>query len=322
MNGMVSRGINVRQFLSCMSPVRVLGDLERVVSDGAALGEADPNQLAFCNAHGERGADAISASRAGVIICHDDVPGLEQLAQSKSLITVGNPRLAFIRCMSTYFEKSIDFWDVHPTAHIEADAVVPARTKIGAHVYVGSGTEIGEGTIVGHGAVVESGNWIGKNVFIQSGAVIGCDSVAFERNEEGVLEKFPQKGWVVIEDDVEIGANTVIARGTFKATRIGLGTKIGNLVHIGHNADIGCHVMMSAGITIVGSARIGDFSWVGPGVVVRNSVHVGTNVTLGMGAVVTKHIEDNEVVMGAPARSRDVFIREMEWLEKKASGTE
>ncbi|MFX0199193.1 MAG: DapH/DapD/GlmU-related protein [Candidatus Hodarchaeota archaeon] len=317
MNRRISGDIDSGSLAEFLCPIRVVGDVRCRIRGAAALAEAGPEDLAFCNARGDRAYTAILSSQAGVVLCFDDVPQMDELAVTKLVVTVANPRLAFIRCLNRYFRTLLD-WGIHPTAVIETDVVLPAKGKIGAHVYVGSGTEIGEGTILGHGAVIESGSRIGCNVFIQSGTVIGCDSVAFERNEEGALEKFPQYGWVVIEDDVEIGANCAIAKGTFTGTRIGRGSKIGNLVHIGHNVQVGRHVMMSAGITIVGSAQIGDFSWVGPGVVVRNGVHVGRNVMLGMGSVVTKDVEDNQTVMGTPARSRDKYVRQLKWIEKNA----
>jgi UDP-3-O-[3-hydroxymyristoyl] glucosamine N-acyltransferase len=316
-NNPIPDGLDRNKLMEFMAPIRVFGNTSGRIKGAAGLGQARHEDIAFCNARGGRAYKAIVSSRAGMVLCYDDVPRLDELAESKLVVTVPNPRLALIRCLNGCFPQPIE-WGIHPTAHIEKDVALPKKIKIGAQVYVGSGTEVGEGTILGHGAKIEAESRIGRNVFIQAGAVIGCDSVAFERNEEGALEKFVQKGWVVIEDDVEVGANTVIAKGTFAETKIGCGTKIGNLVHIGHNVDIGRHVMMSAGIAIVGSARIGDFSWIGPGVVVRNSVRIGKNVTLGMGAVVTKDIADNEIVMGAPARSKARFMRELEWVKKGA----
>jgi UDP-3-O-[3-hydroxymyristoyl] glucosamine N-acyltransferase len=279
------------------------------------LDKAGPEDLSFCNLHGEIATRVISASNAGVVICFDDIAKPDQLGASKCIMMVENPRLAFIHCLKQYFRAEIE-WGIHPTAMIEANVALPHKVKVGPSVYIGAGTSIGEQTILEYRVFVGPGTKIGRNVYVQPGAVIGCEGQGFERNAEGVFEKFPQSGWVVIEDDVEIGANSTVVRGTFYETRIGQGSKIGHLTDIGHNVNIGKHVFVSACVIIGGSAIIGDYSWLAPGTVIRDSVKVGKNVKVSLGSVVTKSIKDNQILMGIPARSREKFLRELKWIEK------
>lgn len=152
---------------------------------------------------------------------------------------------------------------------------------------------------------------VGKNVIVYSGAVIGSDGFGFAKNEQGKWEKFPHIGGVVIGDDVEIGSNTVIDRGTLDNTIIGQGTKINNLCHIGHNVEIGKNCIIGVGSYLGGSSKVGNDSWIALGAIIRNGIKVGKNVMVGMGSVVTKDIDDNCVVFGVPAkvRGREEVIR-------------
>ncbi|KKN36486.1 hypothetical protein LCGC14_0773090 [marine sediment metagenome] len=146
---------------------------------------------------------------------------------------------------------------------------------------------------------------LGKNVIVHTGTVIGEDGLGFVRDEKKNWVKFPHFGRVIIGDNVEIGANCVIDRGTLGDTVIGEGTKLENLIHVAHNAKIGKHCAIVAVTYIGGSSQIGDYTWVGPQVCIRDQIKIGKNCLIGMGAVVTKNIPDNWVVMGTPAK----FVR-------------
>ena len=250
-----------------------------------------------------------------MIICYDDVTEAEKLADSRCLVTVCNPRLNFIRCLNHFFSEEI-VWGVDPTALIDADVSLPGKVKIGAGAYIARGASIGAGTVIEGRVHVGERCKIGRNVYIQVGAVIGCEGQGSERNEEGVFEKFPQSGAVNIEDNVEIGANSTVVRGTFQDTIIGKGSKIGHLTDIGHNVRIGKHVFVSACVVVGGSSIIGDFSWLAPGAIVRDGVTVGDNVRIGLGTVVTKNVESNENVMGNPAQNLKDYVRTFRWIEK------
>ncbi len=310
---------NGKSLISFIDPIRVIGDSKIVLTGAMSIYSAKSQHLSFCNKHGNLGAKTIEKSRAGMIICFDDVTEAEKLADRRCLVTVRNPRLTFIRCLNHFFKEEI-VWGVDPTALIDADVSLPGNVKIGRGAYIGRGASIGEGTVIEGRVHVGNGCKIGRNVYIQVGAVIGCEGQAFERNEEGELEKFPQSGSVIIEDNVEIGANSTVVGGTFHDTIIGRGSKIGHLTDIGHNVRIGKHVFISACVVIGGSSIIGDFSWLAPGAIVRDGVTVGDNVKVGLGTVVTKSVESNENLMGNPAQNLKDYVRTFRWMEKGAKG--
>lgn len=293
--------IRHKTLVDFVAPIRVLGDLQPDITGVATLKTAKPEQLSFCNLQGEIATKAIVASSAGLIICYDDVPGLGKAALSKCVFTVQNPRLAFIRCLDHFFKPEIQ-WSIHPTAIIESNAVISSNVYIGPMVYIGHRAEIGEGTIIEHRVHIASKTKIGRNVYLQSGAVIGCEGQGFERSEKGSFEKFPQVGCVVLEDDVEVGANSTIVRGALLETRIGKGSKVGHLTDIGHNVQVGKHVFISAGVVVCGSSIIGDYAWLAPKCCIRNKVKIGSKATVGLGAVVARDVPDGQTVVGIPAR--------------------
>lgn len=146
------------------------------------------------------------------------------------------------------------------------------------------------------------GTRIGRNVTVFSGTVIGADGFGYERRADGGMEKFIHKGGVVIEDDVEIGSNTSIDRGTLGDTILRRGAKVDNQVHIAHNCDVGEDAVVIAQSMIGGSVKIGARAWIAPSVVVMNGIAIGQDAMCGLGSIVTKSVKDGETVMGNPAR--------------------
>jgi UDP-3-O-[3-hydroxymyristoyl] glucosamine N-acyltransferase len=156
-------------------------------------------------------------------------------------------------------------------------------------------------------------------VIIHAGTVIGADGFGYERNDGGELEKFPHLGHVVLEDNVEVGSNTCIDRGTLGDTIIREGAKIDNLVHIAHNVVVGRHAVVIAHAMIGGSTRIGDYAWVAPCACVRDVVSIGDRAMIGLGAVVVRDVPDGATVMGIPARPVDEYKKILE-ASKRAAG--
>lgn len=144
---------------------------------------------------------------------------------------------------------------------------------------------------------------IGKNVIIQLGTVIGEEGYRYRRDEKGVLHHHKHEFGVVIEDNVDIGANGVIDRGSWRDTVIGRGTKINNLVHIAHNVIIGRHCLVGAGAKICGSVNVEDFAEIWTGATIRDHINIGEGATVGMGAVVIKDVPPHTTVVGNPART-------------------
>jgi UDP-3-O-[3-hydroxymyristoyl] glucosamine N-acyltransferase len=288
--------------LDIVSPIRIVGHSNVNITGVASIDKAQRGDLSFCSLKGEQAYNAILSSSAGVIICHDLGGGDENVFSDRCLIITDNPRLSFSRCLRKFFTPARQ-WGVHATAIVERDAIVCPNSFIGSIAYIGHHAEIGDGTIIEHNVFIASNCKIGKNVYIQSGAIVGCEGQGYERSSAGNFEKFPQIGYVVIEDDVEIGANAVIVRGTLSETRIEEGSKIGNLVNIGHNVTIGKHVFISASAVVCGSAKIGNYAWLAPGCCIKNKIKIGERTTVGLGAVVTKDVADHDIVFGVPARS-------------------
>jgi UDP-3-O-[3-hydroxymyristoyl] glucosamine N-acyltransferase len=279
---------------------KVLGKLDKQVLAPAPLGEGGKESLSFCTRKGSDALEMIRASKAGVVVCSDKIRLSKKDYQDRTLIQVASPRLAFIRLLQRYFTAAPDY-GIHPTAIIDPKARIGDNVFIGPYSCIGE-CQIGEETII-HGNVhIYSKTTIGRRVTIDAGTVIGTDGFGFERNEKGELEKFPQIGGVVIEDDVEIGSNVSIDRGTLGNTIIGRGTKIDNLCHIAHNVNIGRHCVIIALSMIGGSTKIGDYSHVAPSASIMNKVELGKNVLVGLGSVVTRNVADNVVVNGVPAR--------------------
>jgi len=280
---------------------QISGDVERSFSRVKPIQDASSSALAFCTKEGEEELQLIKETKAGVVLCTSSPKLRELMLVSKTLVAVENPRLCFIRAINAFFPGT-KACGIHPTA------IIGKRCKIGKNVYIGpyvticDGVRIGSGTRIYAGVHICSSARIGKNVALKSGCVIGGDGFGYERTEKGVFVKFPHLAGVVIEDDVEIGANTCIDRGTLSDTVIGRGTKIDNLVHVAHNVKIGKHCAIIALAMVGGGAQIGDGAWVAPTACLRNGIVIGKQALVGMGAVVTKNVECGETVIGVPAK--------------------
>ena len=297
--------------------MRIVGPEERTVTHPASIREAqDELAITFCSKSAKTPLELIRSTNANVVICADG-RFVDELAHSgKTLVAVKNPRLSFIHVVQAFFAEP-KLRGRHPTATIDPNARIHPDTYIGPFAYIGN-CEIAEGATIHSHVSVHSGTRIGRNVVIHSGTVIGADGFGYERNEEGKLEKFPHMGGVIIEDDVEIGANTCIDRGTMGNTIIRKGSKIDNLVHIAHNVTVGRNTAIIAHAMIGGSARIGDFAWIAPCACIRDTVSVGDRAMVGLGAVVVKDVPDDTTVMGVPARPAEEYKRILKAIRQSA----
>jgi UDP-3-O-[3-hydroxymyristoyl] glucosamine N-acyltransferase len=161
---------------------------------------------------------------------------------------------------------------------------------------------VGEDCYLAHGAHIGPNVRLGRNVRVGPGAVIGWDGFGFDKQPDGTWERKPETHGVVIGDDVEIGANACIDRGSYRDTVIGDGTKVDNLVHVAHNVQIGRNCLVIAGAELSGSVIVGDGAWIAPNACVREHLTVGEGAVIGLGAVVVKDVEANTTVAGNPAR--------------------
>ena len=186
-------------------------------------------------------------------------------------------------------------------AVIEAGAKVGARCQIYPQVYIGDGVEIGEDTKIYPGVKIYEGCRIGSRCIIHAGAVIGADGFGFAPKPDGTFAKIPQLGNVIIEDDVEIGANTCIDRAKTDSTIIRRGVKLDNLIQVGHNVQIGENTVSSAQMGIAGSSKVGSNCFLGGQVGIADHVVIGNRVMIGSQSGIDKSVGDGEIRLGSPA---------------------
>jgi UDP-3-O-[3-hydroxymyristoyl] glucosamine N-acyltransferase len=313
---------------------RLEGDGTIEVVRVAAIDTAGPGDVTFLA--NPKYASALSSTRASAVIARDDVP-----AAACAMLRTEEPYLAFARAVGLFAPAARPAPGIHAMAAVARDASVGRDVAIGPFVAVGEGTRIGDRTIVfpnvtigpeariGADCVIHSNVairervTIGDRVILQNGVVVGGDGYGFVRRKDGTHEKIPQVATVVIEDDVELGANTTVDRPAIGETRIKAGTKIDNLVQVAHGVTVGRNVLMAAQVGIAGSTHVGDEVMLG------GQVGVGGHLTIGKGAVavgqsgVTNSLEPGEMVAGYPAidskewRKASVIFRRLPELKKR-----
>ena len=199
---------------------------------------------------------------------------------------------------------------VGPFAAIEADVTINARTIVYPGVFIGHGSTIGEDVIIYPGVKIYAKTQIGNRCIIHANAVIGCDGFGYRPNEQGHYQKISHVGSVILEDDVEVGANSVIDRGTLSTTRIGRGSKIDNLVQIAHNVTIGEHTVIAAQTGIAGSSSIGDHARIGGQVGIGGHIHIADRVEIqGQSGVHTGKFPAGSKLFGSPAFNYMEYLR-------------
>jgi UDP-3-O-[3-hydroxymyristoyl] glucosamine N-acyltransferase len=214
-------------------------------------------------------------------------------------------------------------------AVVEQGASIGAGTRIEAGAVVGRGVRIGASCRIYPRAVLYPGTTLGDRVVVHAGAVLGADGFGYVRDAAtGAYTQFPQQGTLLIEDDVEIGANSTIDRGALKQTKIGRGTKIDNLVHVGHNCEIGENVILVALTGISGSSTVGSGAVIAGQVGIGDHAHIGPGVILGgqagvlSGKTVTNQgLKPGTVLWGTPARPLKQVLRELAMLARLAKGS-
>ena len=307
---------------------RVEGDGSLELTAVAAPERAGVKHLIYVEAakHAERAvASAAACAVAGEGIA---LPG-------KTVLRSAQPKVAFAKAAGLLLECTPIASGVHPTAIVAPLARIGANVGIGPFAVIGEDTHIGDGTQIGAHSVIGAGCWIGENCRIHprvtvyagsrighraevhSGAVIGADGFGYAFDGERYW-KFPQAGIVEIGDDVEIGANVTIDRGSLDDTRIGEGVKLDNLVHVGHNVQIGAHTVIAAQTGISGSSRLGHH------VVCGGQVGIADHCTLEDGSVAGaqagiptgKTIRSGQTVWGTPARPLDKFQEAYVWFAR------
>ncbi len=307
---------------------RLEGDGAMEIAGVAAPERAGVRDLIYVEA--AKHAERVAASAAMCIVAGE---GLS--LQGKTVLRSAQPKVAFAKAAALLLDRAPIAAGIHPTAIVAPLARVAEGVSIGPYAVIGEDAHVGAGTQIGAHAVIGAGCWIGENcrihprvtlyanvrvghrVEIHAGAVIGADGFGYAFGE-GKYWKFPQAGIVEIGDDVEIGANATIDRGSLNDTRIAEGVKLDNLVHVGHNVQIGAHTVVAAQTGISGSSVLGHH------VVVGGQVGIADHCTLEDGAVAGaqagiptgKTIRGGQTVWGTPAREIGKFKEAYAWYAR------
>jgi UDP-3-O-[3-hydroxymyristoyl] glucosamine N-acyltransferase len=305
------------------------GDPERVVTGVATLESAGPDQISFCI--DGRYQAAARASRAGAFLAPagiTDLPG--------PVVRAANAPLAFIRLLNLFHPEEDRPAGIHPSAVVAAGASVDRTAAVGALaviesgavvgpgvrvfplVYVGREARIGDDTVLYPHVVVRERVRIGRRVIVHAGAVLGADGFGYAP-DGGIHRHIPQVGSVVIEDDVEIGANTTIDRATLGDTIVRRGTKIDNLVQLGHNVEVGEDCIIVAQVGLAGSVRLGRGVVLAGQVGIADHVRIADGVTVAAQSGIPSDIPAPGIYLGYPARpvgeSKRILIAESQLPE-------
>jgi len=303
---------------------RLKGECPRQLHGVASLSEATESDVAFLG--NPKYHDQVASSRAGVVLIPYDFD--VAVPAGRAWIECQDPSAAFTNVILAFTPPPIEYAPgIHPTAVIAEDVEVPASCHIGAGVVIESGAVVGEGTVmlpncyIGHkstvgakclfypNVVVRERCIIGNGVILHPGVVIGADGFGYKSGPNG-HEKIPQVGIVQIDDGVEIGANSAVDRARFGRTWVQAGTKIDNLVQVGHNVEIGQACILVAQAGVAGSTHIGN------GVIIAGQAGISGHLRIGDGTIImaqagiSKDTAPGAILIGSPAVDRRAFAKE------------
>ena len=291
----------------------LIGDPELIIRRARPFEDAGEGDITY--ASDARYQGQIAATRASAVIVLEST-----LQAGKSLLCVSDPKLAFARILQLLSSRPFQARGVSPQSSIGEGCEIAAevsiaefasigeRVRIEDQVTVGAGCVIGEGCRIGSGTTLHAGVTLypgvslGRRVILHSGCVVGADGFGYAGHSRGHF-KIEQTGTVIIEDDVEIGANSCIDRGTFGATVIGEGSKLDNLVHVGHNCLIGKHTIIVGCVGISGSVQVGEHCLIAGQAGVSHHIKIGDHVTIMQKTAVTKDVASGSVVSGLHCRN-------------------
>lgn len=305
---------------------RVIGDPELIIKGVAGVAESNGNDLTF--AEDAKYLAEAENSRAAAVIVPENIN-----ESRKTVIAVKNPRLAYARVASlfapaVFYKPGIDLTaiispkarvgknvSIHAHVVVEDDVEIGDNVVLAPGVFIGKNSKIGNNTVIHPNVVVEYDSIIGANVIIHAGTVIGSDGYGFVSAADG-HHKIPQLGNVIIEDNVEIGANVTVDRGASGPTVIGAGTKIDNLVQIAHNVKIGPDCLIIAQVGIAGSTELGKRVILAGKTGVVGHIKIGDQAVIASDSTVTKDVPPAVFYSGRPAHDHKAALREQAAMRK------
>jgi UDP-3-O-[3-hydroxymyristoyl] glucosamine N-acyltransferase len=309
---------------------QIEGDPEAEVTDISKIEEGMPGTLSFLS--NPKYEKYIYETQASIVLVNKDFKPDNPV--KATLIRVENAYESFASLLELYQQAKPPKTGIHKFASIhenvklgeniyvgeytviENNAVIGSNVKIYPQVYIGENVIIGDNTLIYPGVKIYEGCRIGKNCVLHGGVIIGADGFGFAPQSDNNYRKIPQIGIVILEDDVEIGANTCVDRATMGSTIIHRGVKLDNLIQIAHNVEIGENTVMAAQTGIAGSTKIGKNCMFAAQVGLVGHINVGNNVKLGGQSGILKDIKDGEILQGSPAipfkdfwKSSAIFIK-------------
>lgn len=302
---------------------KVEGNPQATVSGLSKIEEGVPASLSFLA--NPKYEEYIYKTKSTICIVNEDFEAAKALPETLTLVRVQNAQAAFAKLLEAYNQMN------KRAPKIEASSYIDDSVVLGANAYVGSGTVIEKGTVIGEGACIYPQVFIGENVkigknvtlhpgvkiyqacelgdncILHANVVIGADGFGFVPDEKGVFSKVPQIGNVIIEDDVEIGANATIDRATLGSTFIRKGVKLDNLVHLAHNVDVGEHTAMAAQVGVAGSTKIGKHVMVGGQAGISGHITIADQTKIVAQSGIPGSVKKPNTLMGSPGIPIDDF---------------
>ena len=310
----------------------VAPDVDLLLAGVAPLQTAEPDEVSFLD--NRRYAPALEKTAAGAVIVHPDM--LSRVPTGTVPITTTEPYAGWARVAALFYPTPPVCPGIHPSAFIAEGAHIDPSAEVGPFAFIEAGAEVGPGCRIGAYAAVGSGVVLGREcrigthaslshailgarVYVYPGARIGQEGFSFAPTKTGFLT-VPHLGRVILEDDVEVGANTTIDRGSTGDTVIGAGSRLDNLVQIGHNVCLGRCCVIVAQVGIAGSTVLEDFVQIGGQAAVAGHLRIGEAARIGAQAGVISDVSPGAALVGSPAQPRQAFFKQVAVLKHMVRG--